>query len=152
MEMLVKATVFTALLVSLSLFVTSVQARDTRYLFSIEKAIEMGKAQGRLDNNIKFYFGGQSHPAVATTLAKDVTTNKKTSRADKSNEEICNWVMLSALVQLQERARKEGGNAVINIESYFKKRSFSSKEQFECYVGSVMAGVALKGDVVKLKN
>ncbi|MDR2244385.1 MAG: hypothetical protein LBE15_03125, partial [Burkholderiales bacterium] len=82
-----KVTVFTALLVSLSLCVTSAQARDAKHYFSIKNAIEMGKAQGKLDNNIKFYFGDQSHPAVTVTLAQGVVSNKKTSRGDRSNEE-----------------------------------------------------------------
>jgi uncharacterized protein YbjQ (UPF0145 family) len=60
--------------------------------------------------------------------------------------------MLSALIQLQERARREGGNAVINIKSYYKKQTFSSESQFECHAGNIMAGVALKGDIVKLRH
>jgi uncharacterized protein YbjQ (UPF0145 family) len=79
-------------------------------------------------------------------------TNKKTNKANKSDEEACHVAMLSGLIQLQERARKEGGNAVINIESYYKKKSYKSKDKFECHAGNIMAGVALKGDVVKLKK
>ncbi|MDR0771501.1 MAG: excinuclease ATPase subunit [Burkholderiales bacterium] len=147
-----KVTVVTALLVSLSLSFSGVQARDTKHLFSTKEAVEMGKSQGKLGDDIKFYFGDQPLPVIEGTLAKGVVTNKKSNKGDKSAEEVCYWTMLSALVQLQERARKEGGNAVINIESYFKKNSFKSVDQFECYIGAAMSGVALKGDVVKLKK
>ncbi|MDR0247314.1 MAG: excinuclease ATPase subunit [Burkholderiales bacterium] len=155
MKMSKKVTAFTALLVFLSLCATGAQARDTQHYFSIKDAIEIGQAKEgkwQLGSDIKFYFGDQSHPAVAATLAKGVVTNKKTNAANKSDEEACHIAMLSALIQLQERSRNEGGNAVINIESYYKKKSFKSKNQFECHAGNIMAGVTLKGDVVKLKN
>lgn len=41
-------------------------------------------------------------------------------------------------------------NAVMNISSYYKKREFVSDTEFECGAGFVMAGVTLKGDLVKL--
>jgi len=155
MKVPLKAAGFAALLfVSLSLCAVSAQARDDKHLLPIKDAIELGKKQEgkwHLDDSVAFYFGDQSHPAVAEALTKGVITNKKTNAANKSDEEACNYAMVSALLQLQERARSEGGNAVINIESYFKKISFKSNDQFECHAGSIMAGVALRGDVVKLK-
>jgi len=141
-----------ALLVVLSLCAPAVQARDTIHHLSVKEAVEMGKAKGELDNDISFYFGDSSHPGVVTTMTKGVVTNKKTNGANKSDEEACNWAMLSALKQLQERASREGGNAVINIESYYKRKSFRSNTEFECHAGNLMSGVALKGDVVKLKK
>ncbi len=44
----------------------------------------------------------------------------------------------------------EGGNAVINIASYYKKNTVSSDTEFECHAGAVIAGVAMIGDVVTL--
>lgn len=140
-----------AMLVALPLCAPDVQARDTRHVFSIQEALDIGKARGVLGDDIKFYFGDQQHPAVDATLSKGVVTNKKTNSVNKSDAEACHWTMLSALMQLQERARKDGGNAVINIASYYKKKTFTSREQFECYAGNLMNGVALIGDVVRLK-
>lgn len=145
-------TGFAAILVTLSLCAPAAQARDTTHHLSVKDALEMAKGKDAVDGDIAFYFGDQSHPAVEATLTKGVVTNKKTNAANKSDEEACNWAMLSALKQLQERARRDGGNAVINIESYYKRQSFKSKDQFECHAGNVMSGVALKGDVVKLKK
>jgi hypothetical protein len=53
---------------------------------------------------------------------------------------------------LAGRARTEGGNAVINIVSYYKKNVFSSATEYECHAGAIIAGVALKGTVVKLSK
>jgi uncharacterized protein YbjQ (UPF0145 family) len=54
------------------------------------------------------------------------------------------------MISLQDRAIAEGGNAVVNIRSFYKKRDFTSATEFECGAGAMVAGVALVGDVVKL--
>ncbi|MDR0247313.1 MAG: hypothetical protein LBI16_02815 [Burkholderiales bacterium] len=163
MEMLVKAMVFTALLVFLSLCAASAQAvgwffmvevkdNDVKYVIPVQQAIEKGKAEGLLSNDIKFYFSGQSHSAIETTLTEDFVAHKEIKRGNRDEEKVCSELVLSALNQLQERARSEGGNAVINIVSFFKKRSFKSENLYECYIGRVKASVTLKGDIVKLKE
>ena len=50
---------------------------------------------------------------------------------------------------LQEGARGVNAKAVVEIVSYYKKREFSSATEFECHVGTLMAGVALKGSYAK---
>lgn len=124
-------------------------SRDTKHMMSIEEAMQSPDFQERLDPNIKFYFGSQKHPKILNTLGT-FSTNKKTNAFNKSDEEACRWVMLSALLSLQERAKNEGGNAVINIASYYKKNKVSSNTEFECHAGNIMAGVALTGQVVKV--
>jgi hypothetical protein len=52
----------------------------------------------------------------------------------------------------RQRAQKEGGNATINIVSYYKKDTFSSATEYERHAGNIIAGVALKATIVKLKN
>jgi uncharacterized protein YbjQ (UPF0145 family) len=81
----------------------------------------------------------------------EFATNKKTNAFGKSDEAACQHVFLSAVLELQERARKEGGNAVINIKSNYKNDLRASATEFTCGAGAVLAGVALVGDVVTLK-
>ena len=78
-------------------------------------------------------------------------TNKKTNAFNKSDKEACDWVLLSALKQLQARALDIGGDAVIDIKSNYKNREFTSATEYQCGAGNVVAGVALKGAVVKLE-
>ena len=54
------------------------------------------------------------------------------------------------MLELQERAAKEGGNAVVEIKSNYKNSERSSETEYMCGNGAVMSGVALKGKVVKL--
>ncbi|MCL1824389.1 MAG: hypothetical protein FWG26_00320 [Betaproteobacteria bacterium] len=141
-----------ALLVPLSFCALNAQARDTTHYFPIQTAIEMGKAKGDIGDDVRFYFGNQPHSHIDALLTKGITTSKKTNSANKSDEQACNWAMLSALIQLQQAARNQGGNAVVNIESNYKHNVYRSDDQFECHAGNIMAGVALKGDIVKLRH
>jgi len=125
-------------------------ARDTKSMQSIEKAMSQPAAAEKLGTDVKFYFGKSAHPAVEKSIGT-YPTNKKTNGVGKSDEEACNWAFLSAMISLRDRALMEGGDAVININSYYKKNEVVSETEFECHSGGIMSGVALKGEVVKLK-
>ena len=127
------------------------QARDTRHLLPIAVAMEAKDAQDKLDGSVKFYFGDQPPPQVVTVLGSDVS-NRKTNAFGKSDEKACNWAFLSAMVALQTRAQQMGANAVITIVSYYNKEVMSSATEFECHAGAIIAGVALKGDFVKIAD
>ncbi|MGO2011032.1 MAG: excinuclease ABC subunit A [Pseudoalteromonas sp.] len=136
------------LLVIATLTVTAVEARDDIGKYPIQSLLETTKAKNAL-LDIPLYFADQTYSAHSSKYG-EVITNKKTNAFNKSDQEACEWVMLSALKALQERAVKEGMNAVVNIQSYYKKREFVSSTEYECGAGMLMAGVALKGTLVKL--
>lgn len=124
-------------------------ARDTHHMFPVDPALSTPAAQERLDKGVKLFFGNQKHAKPATDFG-EWATNKKTNAFNKSDREACEWAFLSAVLELQERARKQGGNAVINIKSNYKKIETVSDTEYMCGAGGLMAGVALKGTVVKL--
>ena len=126
-------------------------ARDTRHLLPIAEAMEANDAQEKLGGSVKFFFGTQKHPKVRTKFGSYVS-NRKTNAVGKSDEKACNWAFLSAMVSLEKRAQQLGANAVVNIVSYYKKVEMSSPTEFECHAGAVIAGVALKGDFVKIAD
>lgn len=139
----------TVILILLALVHLEAQARDTRHMLSLQDALDSPTYKKRLDPAIRLYFGATSHPPASRNLGEYVS-NKKTNAFGKSDRKACEWVLLSALLSLQERAVAEGGNAVVNIRSYYKKNEVSSETQYECHAGAVMAGVALIGEVVSL--
>jgi uncharacterized protein YbjQ (UPF0145 family) len=102
-------------------------------------------------NGVRFYFGDQNHPAAARVIERDATTSLRTRKFGRSSEEACQWVMLSALLQLRQHALNVGGNAVVNVRSNWSNVEWSSSTQYRCAAGFLMAGVALKGDVVRLR-
>jgi len=144
-----KVTCSTIILASALSVAAPAYARDTKYLLPIAAALEVKDAKDKLDGSIKFFFGNQETPKVLTKLGTDVT-NQKTNAVGRSDERACNWVFLSAMIQLEKRAKQLGANAVVNIVSFYKKDVMSSPTEFECHAGAIIAGVALRGEFVKI--
>jgi hypothetical protein len=127
----------------------STSARDDRLRFSIKTALNHADTKMRLDPNIRLYFGDQKHPNVAQDLG-DVRTNQKTNATGKQDQDACDWVFLSALIKLEDRAHQMQANAIIDIQSNYKNELFSSQTEYVCGAGTFIAGVALTGRLVKL--
>jgi len=126
-------------------------ARDTKHILPIAEAMATKDAGEKLDGSVKFFFRKQEHPKVVTKLGTDVS-NRKTNAFAKSDEKACNWAFLSAMIALERRAKQLGANAVVNIVSYYQKVEMSSTTDFECHAGAVVAGVALKGEFVRIEE
>jgi hypothetical protein len=124
-------------------------ARDDHKIFPLEDALNTPAAKEKLDSDVKLFFGKQGHPKVAKVIG-EWKTNKKTNAFGKSDKDACEWVFLSAILTMQERARSEGGDAIINIRSNYKSIETSSETEYMCGAGALIAGVAFKGEVVKL--
>ena len=130
-------------------FAAAAPAKDDRVKFSIENAMNTTDAHDKLDGSVKFFFGDQKYPKPQSKMGT-FTSNKKTNALGKSEEAGCQRAFLSAMIALQERAQKEGGNAVVNIKSVYRKDELNSETEYECGSGSFVKGVALRGEVVKL--
>jgi hypothetical protein len=124
-------------------------ARNTRLLLKIQDVLSRPDFLEKVGNSVSFYFSNQPQPQAAQTMGEFVT-NKKTNSFGKSDEAACQWAMLSALIQFRDRATSEGGNAVVNLQSYYDKTEIPDKSEYECHAGAVVAGVALKGTVAKI--
>jgi uncharacterized protein YbjQ (UPF0145 family) len=144
---MIKRILFASLLIVVSSSMAN--ARNTRLTPKIQDVLNRPDYQEKVGNSIAFYFANQPQPQVVQNLGEFVT-NKKTNAFGKSDEEACEWVMMSALIQLRDRAVAEGGNAVVNIESYYDKDEIPDKSEYECRAGAFVAGVALKGTVAKI--
>lgn len=137
--------------IALGLSVTPAFARDTAYHLKIDDVKSDPRYAANVPGDITLVFGDQKPANVEKSLGEFVT-NRKTNSVGRPDEEVCRWAMISAMKELAERARAEGGNAVVNIVSYYRKNVFSSPTEYECHAGAIVAGVALKGTVVKLNK
>jgi uncharacterized protein YbjQ (UPF0145 family) len=126
-------------------------ARDDVVMLPIANAIDTPEAQTKLNNAVWFYFGTQPTIPITRAFGK-VVANPKTNAFAKTENNACERVFLSALISLQNDAVSAGANAVVNITSFYKKHEVSSKTEYECHKGFLMAGVALRGDVVRLAD
>lgn len=123
---------------------STAQARDTRVEQSLQELLASPQArEAGIDGSVRFYLAGQ--PVSVQQRFGDDVTNRKTNAANKSDEEACRWVALSALLALQSGAKSRGANAVVDIVSYYRKNEFRSASNYECHAGTFVAGVALKG-------
>jgi uncharacterized protein YbjQ (UPF0145 family) len=126
--------------------VQGAQARDVEHSLSIAEFMADAEVRSRLGNDVTFYFSGQATPPAVKSFG-DVVTNRKTNSFGKPDASACRWAMLSALIHLRDRAKELGGNAVVNIVSYYKKDTQGSSTNYICHAGNIVAGVALKGTV-----
>ncbi|MES2673011.1 MAG: excinuclease ABC subunit A [Pseudomonadota bacterium] len=136
---------------AITLLATSASARNDIANYSIADALADEEAKAILGNDIKFYFGTQAHGDVITEHTVS-SVNRKTNGTNKTDKVACNWVFLSSLKALRDRAREVGGNAVVNIRSNYQHNTTTSNETFQCGSGTFTSGVALIGDVVTIKE
>ena len=139
-----------ALAVGLTLSVPAF-ARDTVLHIPLSAVLDLPEAKTKLDPAFKFYLAGQSTPKVLKRLATDVS-NPKTNGVGKSDDYGCKWAALTALINLQDSAKRHGANAVVDIVSYYKKVEYKSATDFECHAGAVIIGVALRGTYAKIAD
>ena len=142
---------FVLLMLSLFLVPFASYARDDIWSYSIKEALDLEQSKSRLGENIKFYFGDQTHGEVVKNYG-EFRTKQVTNAFNKTDLQACEWVFLSAMIALMDKAVSVGGNAVINIKFNYKNNLISSKDTFQCGTGTFVAGVALVGTVVKLNQ
>jgi len=128
------------ILTSLVIFSSGCASEGMKRL-SIQDALQHKGTKRTIDPNISLSFGDQGHSG------REWTANKKTNGLNKSAKEACKVAFLSAVISLQDRAKKEGKTSVVDIYSYYKRKKFSSSTEYECEDGRIMNGVALRGKV-----
>lgn len=128
------------------------EARNTRHELPLQDLLNSPMArEAGIDGSVRFYLRGASHPPIQSRMGEDIG-NRKTNAANKSDVEACNWVALSVLKAFQEKAKAMGANAVVDMVSYYKRREFSSPSNYECFAGTILAAVTLKGTYAKVAN
>lgn len=140
----------TVLVVLFVLLVSTAQAADVWLEIPAADAYTSGLDKGNLNADIKLFMKGQKTPGVAQKYG-EFQSNKRSNAFGKGKENACQMAFLSAIIALQQRAVREGGNAVIDIYSNTKNQVYESAEKFKCISGAMTANVSLKGTVVKLK-
>jgi hypothetical protein len=146
-----RAFVLALTCVAAALSCGSATARNDQIRLKISDAMAQPDAVAQLGKGVRFFFGDSAHPPVERS-AGIFKSNQKANGFDHSDASACYRAFLSAMLSLQARAIKEGGDAVINITSLYKSDELSSATEFQCGAGAIVVGVALRGDVVKLKN
>lgn len=141
-------TALAALAVSMALASPS-QARSEFVDIPVEAATRSALGKERL-LDVPYYMAGESHPAVVRDMG-EFESNQRSNGFGKSDESACSTAFLSALIVLQKRVQKEGGDAVIDIKSVTRDNPLTSAHEFRCVAGNVVVNVALTGRVVNFE-
>jgi len=128
----------------------NLEARDDKYLFPIDHTLT--KHSALVNPYIKLYFATQPPGEVIRDNLGTYKSSKTTNARLKPPRESCDWVFISAVKGLQSRASKLGGDAVINIHSYYEEIKMLDENLYECHDGKNISRVVLRGTVVKLEE
>lgn len=131
------------------LLTTLTHAKDERSMLSLADAMNTDEMKKARDPGVRIFFGKQAHPKVEKSFGE---TGMKRSTTVNVQEPVlaCQHAFARAMQDFQERARAAGANAAINVRSNFKNVEIASETEFMCGVGTWAAGVAFKGELVKL--
>lgn len=125
------AVAVTGALILSGLVATRAYSRDDKYVLPIKAALDSAGPRQKPDGSVKFFFGKESTPAIASSVGSVKPHGKaRTRRSD--DIEACNVAFLAALIDFEQRAKKAGANAVVNIVSYYKNVEMASATEFEC--------------------
>ena len=98
-----------ALALLLPSLATDARARNTEHFYPVNSAVESALGRERL-LDIPFYFAGQKHPKAAKVVG-EWKANRSSRGVFRTDESSCQTAFLSAVIALQERARREAADA-----------------------------------------
>ncbi len=137
---------------------TAATARNDRLLLPIDPAMRLNATRAMLSPEIALRFGAASNTsgemgyvtahAVADPFGggNPAYGGRRERRAD---EVVCLDAFRKALVDLQVKARQQGGTAVVGIVSNYNNMVMDSREVYECHIGNSRGVVDLKGVVAR---
>lgn len=126
-------------------------ARNVKLFVSIDAALQVDDVDDKPKGGVKFFFGEQKTPKIARSIGREIIY-RKAAAMGKSEEISCSWAFQYVLAEFERKARQFGADAVVNITSLYQKEEFSSPTKFECHAGTVITGVRLRGEFVKLAD
>ena len=122
------------------------RAEDKVMKFSVSHALKSKLAKEKTLDDVRVFMTGQGHPGVSRSF-REYQSNKRSS--GWNDQEACDKAFISAIIALQQRADKEGGNGVVDIYSIANNKKNRSADTYSCLRGRSMAQVILRGTVVR---
>ena len=125
-------------------------ARETPRLLPVQKAMESEKGREQL-LDLPVFFKGQEHPPVAKRI-QHASYEHMERGAFRSDEKACTVAVVAVLRDLQERARKENADAIVDVVSVSSgETTHESSTEYRCVAGHLVVRVGLRGTFVKLE-
>jgi hypothetical protein len=126
---------------------SSALARDEIIELPFQGGVNIAESQGALRGVKMSIWSGVDHPPPAPGTARELTASKRTRR--RGNDQLdCHWAMAAALKELAHDARAIGADTVFDVRSNWKHRPNYKGGFYECALGGLMVGVALRATAV----
>ena len=127
-------------------------ARGAVVLIDFQQALNSDEIKKALGDDVAFYLSGATTPVVRTSF-QEVIGNSSTIRWYGSGQKPCMVVLLKVLQIMRDQAKQQGGNAVVNVIGYYKKKELVNSSMIECYTGAQVQGhITLKGTVAEVEK
>lgn len=148
----VRAPVLTAIVGSLLLLamIPESHTRETEHFFEVSQAVTSKFGRTRL-LEVPFYMNGQEGAPEATQSLGTWTQERSTWGVMRTDKRSCDVAFLSALIALQESAKKDGADAIVNLVSATRGKTTESPTHYRCISGATIAYVGLTGDIIKTR-
>lgn len=129
-------------------------ARNERLLLPIEPAMRSPGTRALLGGDIALRFGaasaspGEMGFVVVHAVADPFgPPNGGGARVRRADDVVCLDAFRKALMDMQQRARTQGGTAVVGIVSNYNNMVMDSPHVYECHIGHSRGVVDLRGVV-----
>ena len=127
-------------------------ARAAVVVMDFQQALNSDEVKSALGDDVTFYLSGAKTPVVRKPF-QEVVGNASTIRWFGSDQKACLAVLSKVLQTMRDRARQQGGNAVVNVIGYYKKNELVNSSTIECYTGAQVRGhITLKGTAAEVEK
>ncbi len=125
------------------------EARNVPYRLPLQPLLDSPQFRDSGSSDMMFLFGNTpSVPGISVISSLVVT--RKARIPGKADEIACATAMVAALRELRDHAVRQGGNAVVNVNSAFRGNIFSSATDYECHAGSHSVVITLQASIAKV--
>lgn len=135
---------------ALSTVAGAAEARETEHFFEVSQAVTSKLGRTKL-LDVPFYMKGQEGAPEATQQLGTWTQERSSRGGLRGDKKSCDVAFLSAMIALQESAKKDGADAIINVVSATRGKTTESPTHYRCVAGAAIVHVAVSGDVVKTR-
>ncbi len=147
MKHLTLAMIATLTLMTLTGFAGTAQARETEHFFEVSQAVTSKLGRTKL-LEIPFYMKGQEGAPIATQQLGTWYQERSSRGLLRGDKKSCDVAFLSALIAIQESAKKDGADAIINVVSSTRGKITESPTHYRCMAGATIVHVAVTGDII----
>jgi uncharacterized protein YbjQ (UPF0145 family) len=137
---------FSACLLIALLVAPPALARDEIIELPFQAGVLIAESQGAM-RGVKVRMWDGTDRAAHVSGGREITASKRTRRRGNDVQD-CHWALAAAIKELVHDARAMGADTILDVRSNWKNRPNYHGNFYECALGGLMVGVALRATAV----